>query len=438
MTRGENIGAARSGVNPRGHEDYLCTPEARGFLRSRGVPYADQVRDKQCIELVSGLRTRTGKPREERLRQCRQPILTISDAGAVKSARLLCRDRACVHCQGVRSEQNAEILKHYIHAATENGREFLFVTLTRPKSYRLDDAAEEMAEAWRRFVYAGDQEGRDFRRIALGGYRGVETVWRVKGEKVGSYTVKKTGWHLHFHLLIEVPRYRGKKDRRDAWMKYCGRRIIERWLEASPESKVQAQDAQDVDDEKIEYVCKYITKGVYELPRNRGREWAAVVSSRRLCQAWGSMYGRLVYEGGKVIKGAWRKGGMLFVEVQERRMMIPKSVSTLVHLADFRKIGVPVENIEPVAEFKVLNREGEWRRAGRVSRMSVVRDDDQFSQMGMWRQSIELVHAGANIVFVPRMLPDRTMGGCGMISIAAYRADDILGALSFPTREDDS
>jgi hypothetical protein len=133
----------------------------------------------------------------------------------------------------------------------------LFVTLTQEQRPAAKESAQfaydRLQRSWRRMTNTKTSSGRNFAAHFAGGAKAIELAWSPAGKrnKDGKYKAF-SGWHPHFHCLMEV---RPGVDKADAI-----RTLFQLWATASPGARPGAQHVVEVDDNRVGQVCKYPLK----------------------------------------------------------------------------------------------------------------------------------------------------------------------------------
>lgn len=209
-----------------------------------------------------------------------------------KRAPTRCRSRPCSACARSKADVDAHALKRFVATRTEVGARIVFFTFTQPKRPRCREqpraASDRIQSVYRAIFRAGTRVGNWARALFVGGLRSIEVTYSRKGSKQnadGSRTAF-SGYHVHLHGLLEVAdgidAAEAMRWLRDAWVMYCD--------DASPAAQLLTL----ANAKRIQYVCKYVTKGMEDAARHSAvvRELYAGLSGTRLLQASGTWMGR--------------------------------------------------------------------------------------------------------------------------------------------------
>lgn len=228
----------------------------------------------EAIAWLEGLRTRTGKPREARVRGCGRVFPALFDDGRVRFVPRRCKDRGCPACMVLRSRSMGNALRERVEGMRLDGRRVAFCTLTQPKlPGREETAGEALArckEQWRRASSSRLAAGRAFRDLALGCFRSIEIVWAPS---------MPAGWHAHVHALVSVSESEGPGALGEACL-----RLWRAWLAATPGASSKAWHADRCDDRRVGQLAKYLTKP-FELTPALARHVFEATASAHL--VWG-------------------------------------------------------------------------------------------------------------------------------------------------------
>lgn len=276
----------RCGRSHRG----LCAQQTLGDYRALaalGIPasQADQhTRAKlrqRAIQWVHGIVTESGRDRALAVATCGR-FVVARRAGKVGLASPFCRDRACPRCQQKRARELAGDLRWVWNDRRERkGISGWFVTLTQPKPHGTDPriAVDRAMAAWRELTNPNKVTGRKFGLIFPGAVRALEVTWSPKGQPIkGGGEVAYTGWHAHFHVILE-----GGTNAELRWLR-------DRWLEITGGSE-RAFCARRVDDRAFGELSKYVVKPMTTVPCELGRSLFECIHSRRLFEGLGSWKG---------------------------------------------------------------------------------------------------------------------------------------------------
>lgn len=209
-----------------------------------------------------------------------------------KRAPTRCRSRPCSACARSKADVDAHALKRFVATRTEVGARIVFFTFTQPKRPRWREqpraASDRIQSVYRAIFRAGTRVGNWARALFVGGLRSIEVTYSRKGSKQNADGSRTTfsGYHVHLHGLLEVAdgidAAEAMRWLRDAWVMYCD--------DASPSAQLLTL----ANAKRIQYVCKYVTKGMEDAARHSAvvRELYAGLSGTRLLQASGTWMGR--------------------------------------------------------------------------------------------------------------------------------------------------
>ncbi len=205
-----------------------------------------------------------------------------------------CKDRLCPDCSERRANEYKGAARAFIaghqpryFVAGARGLEIhrvpiLFVTLTQPKRPTNSEAAgaafDRLMASWRRLQNTKSENGREFRRVFEGGARAVELKYARKGERNGAYVIPFSGWHPHFHALLQV--------RVGITVAEAASVVARLWREVSTGAK--APDIAVVDERRIGEICKYPLKLPSLATVGIIREAAMVLADRKTLVGFGS------------------------------------------------------------------------------------------------------------------------------------------------------
>ena len=245
---------------------------------------ASRPRDRsRAVRVLGDLRTRTGRRRGDRVRQCGAPQYVLTSAGEICVAHTSCRDRACPRCARTRADEYRADLANALRTrwADSDCGDLVFVTLTQPKQ-RLEDrdlrsAIDLVLRRWRILTTKRYALGRQFLARVRGGVRAVEVT--LSSGRPG------LGWHVHIHAVLELERGQDPREF-GAWLRAAWADLVE--------GAVAAQDVQPLtrgDASVVTELAKYVTK-----PFSLDEDWAMreafeALVGRRLIDAVGTWRG---------------------------------------------------------------------------------------------------------------------------------------------------
>lgn len=216
---------------------------------------------KRLARAMHGMMTRGGNTdRGTRIRHCGRLHAACRTHGdgaqeyGVASAR--CRDRLCPHCASSRAEKMARYVGFFLEhrVGTEHLRQSMaVVTFTQPKrSVRKESASQAVDRvmgSWRRCWNTKTKGGRELRRFYAGGLRALELKFGKRGSKTRAGKVRVTGWHAHFHTLLQL-REPEPGISWSLWRLMAERALREAWFEASPGSNVMGWKWEAIRDQR--------------------------------------------------------------------------------------------------------------------------------------------------------------------------------------------
>jgi len=248
-----------------------------------------------------GLETKGGKRRSDRIRYCRRLRFAATEVNGKEIygwGRRPCLDRCCPSCQKDKARRNAFLLRTYFKSRVkERGKEaFAFLTLTDKKKplaeEGLKDAYDARLALWKKLTNSKNRENhRNFKRFIKGGLRVTEVTYSKKGTKrKNGGVVPFTGWHPHFHILLEFndpeEGYTWAEWKEKFWGWFSAW-----WCTYSDGAKVTGQRFLDVDEKRVGQLAKYVVKP-FEVGHDEGdrvaHECMVALTAKRFEQGFGS------------------------------------------------------------------------------------------------------------------------------------------------------
>lgn len=309
-------------------------------------------KDRQrTLAWMGDLRTRGGKLRADRIRQCGwlHPARSSDEHGPWEYGvhHKWCRDRFCIRCQRARSSDLTARARAFMGDRTVRGEGsgiYLFATFTQTKQpHEAEDcraACNRILAAWGRYRGKCRPVARVVGMYVAGGIRGLDVAWSPRGRdhRHGGTAVEFSGWHAHLHCLFElkppppevVEKYGGNVDVALAvWTKEARSALVEMWGRVSEGSRVHAQCVRVAGEHDVFQVCKYVAKPL-ELKASAAvcRELAVAMGNRQVVVGWGTWL-------------KWRK-----VKLDLDRREIQWAIGGLMHLQSLVERDDPSARVE--------------------------------------------------------------------------------------------
>lgn len=290
-----------------------AAPLVRAFRWDLGAITNDtDAFDRQrTLAWMGDLRTRGGKLRADRIRQCGwlHPARSSDEGGAWEYGvhHKWCRDRFCIRCQRARSSDLTVRARAFMADREANGEGsglYLFATFTQTKEPHTDEdcraACNRILAAWGKYRGKCRPVARVVNMYLAGGIRGLDVAWSLRGRdhRHGGTAVEFSGWHAHLHCLFElkppppdmVEEYGGNLElARTVWIKEARSALVEMWGRVSPGSLKHAQCVRVATGVDVYQVCKYVAKPL-ELKASAKicRELAVSMGNRQVVVGWGT------------------------------------------------------------------------------------------------------------------------------------------------------
>jgi plasmid rolling circle replication initiator protein Rep len=256
------------------------TKEASPFMTKDNSNIGKAKRQRDTVETLAGKKRNNRKAlkfgkqyltegNQERMARCRRKIWVWADATMIKKkvvAGESCKCSWCSMCAWVKAKKDAlKIATCINYIRQEQGRAFLFVTLTAPNV-----TGDKLKEEISRYNKSLDKlmKRREIERVVKGYIRKLEVTYNKnkvitpemwygnkekhikaqgyyfagKGLKVGEPNPNYDTYHPHFHVLIAV----NKSYFKDGKQYISKKRWLELWQEAMNDTDITQVDVQEV------------------------------------------------------------------------------------------------------------------------------------------------------------------------------------------------